>query len=678
MTIAVETLHPDVFVVEERGVPRIPGIGVNTGGFVGVAEKGPIDQSTLVTSLDQFEAIFGGVVQGSFLHLEVGAFFQQGGSRCYVNRIVGVGAAVADETIQNEENQASIDVDAASPGAWGNQVTLKSERYRTVSAAAAGPNPPPVPTPVPAVAVGSTWLGLGSVRGIRLGDLLVVTDAGTGAQVQGFVAAVYASVRVVQVTPLALRVGSAPAPLAFPAGSLVQSVSSHRATTISSGTLAIGQLSLQVASSFNMVIGSRLLVVDPATAFSTSVLVTGIDGNLIRFAAAAPPATLAAGSVVVSQEFDLRVYEKGQLAEQHELLSMEPTNQRDYFGIRLSGESNESNVIQMTDLMAAPGNLLNQIPEPFESLVLAGGTEGATPTDNDFIGSEVAPKSGIYLFDEISEVNFFSIPGVTTVAVHGAAIDYAENRGTLMFIGDVPLADDEAQEAYDYRLFELNKDASQAALYYPWLIVRDPQQGNQRMAVPPSGFIQGVYAQVGAIRGVHVAPANVALRGVLDLTHQCTDGEQDILNPIGVNVIRAFPGEGIRVWGCRTLFSLQDGRHYVPVRRLLNFVKESVRQGNRWAVFEPIDPRLYTLIRRVNEEFLRALWLRGQLFPSNDITRAFFVKCDEENNPMEEIRAGRVNCEIGVNPPFPAEFVIFRIGIWDGGTTIAEEIARRG
>jgi phage tail sheath protein FI len=247
-----------------------------------------------------------------------------------------------------------------------------------------------------------------------------------------------------------------------------------------------------------------------------------------------------------------------------------------------------------------------------------------------------------------------------------------------MVILDTPRHADEPTEAYNYRMYDLNADSSYAALYYPWLVVRDPVVGNSRLAIPPSGHIAGQYAATGATRGVHVAPANVVVRGVVDLTYRCGDGEQDILNPVGVNAIRFFPGEGIRIWGARTLYSFKDGRHYVPVRRTLNFVKESVKRGNRWAVFQPNDPRLWEQIESVNREFLHSMWLRGMLYPSNDVGRAFFVKCDEETNPLSEIKEGRVNCEIGINPLLPAEFVIFRIGVWDGGSSVEEEIARRG
>jgi hypothetical protein len=318
------------------------------------------------------------------------------------------------------------------------------------------------------------------------------------------------------------------------------------------------------------------------------------------------------------------------------------------------------------------------IPEPSLSIPLAGGTEGAPVGDNEYIGSDVAPKSGMFLLDEAPDVNFFSIPGVTTVVVERAAADFADLKGNIMVILDAPLADDEAMEVLNFRNIEANFDTSYAALYYPWVIVRDPNQNNARVALPPSGFIQGVFAEVGATRGVQYAPANIILRGVLDLTHLCTDGEQDLLNPAGINVIRSFPGEGIRVWGARTLTNYKDGRHYVNVRRVLNFVKESLKSGLRFSIFELNEQRLWETIETTCNEFLGNMFLRGMLFsPDGTPDRAYFAKCDAETNPDSERREGRMNVEVGINPPLPAEFIVCRVGLWDGGSTVEEELARR-
>lgn len=125
----IETLHPDIFVIEERGIPRIIGVGVNTGGFVGVAEKGPVDRADLVTNMTQFSEKYGAFYVGSYLEPSVRAFFDQGGTRCFIVRVLGVGADVASAALADHEGNPAIDADAISPGAWGNDVSLQTERY---------------------------------------------------------------------------------------------------------------------------------------------------------------------------------------------------------------------------------------------------------------------------------------------------------------------------------------------------------------------------------------------------------------------------------------------------------------------------------------------------------------------------------------------------------------------
>lgn len=206
-----------------------------------------------------------------------------------------------------------------------------------------------------------------------------------------------------------------------------------------------------------------------------------------------------------------------------------------------------------------------------------------------------------------------------------------------------------------------NLDSKYAALYYPWIEVMDPIQaeGTSNRLVPPSGHIMGVYARSDAEVGVHKAPANVILRGVTSLELRLTKGEQDILNPDGVNCIRAFPGRGIRVWGARTVSSDPAWR-YVNVRRLFLMVEESIEDGTQWVVFEPNDERLWKKITRNVSAYLRRVWRDGALLGTTP-EEAFYVKCDEETNPPEVIAAGQVVIEIGIAPVKPAEFVIFRI-----------------
>jgi hypothetical protein len=631
----IETLHPDVFIVEERGIPRITGVGVSTGGFVGVAEKGPLDRAELVTNLTQFNQVYGGFFEGSFLEPSARAFFDQGGTRCFVVRIVGDGAAEADVALVNHEGMPSIDVNAISAGAWGNNVSL-----------------------IPDVGNGSTQIPVFSLNDITLGDLVVINDPVSGNTTEAFIHSIDVGQRVLNVR----AISGLPAIFTYPTDgtATVQSASSHRMSQRLAEDLVPGVTQVTLSSTANLTIGARLYF-DDGTNWATTV-VTGIDGTIVRFPAitVSSAATLPASTTIaVSQEFDMRVFENGAFQEVFEGLSMEVSNTRDYFGTRLAGESNESRVISAIDLFPLVTDQTKATPAPVIGQPLAGGTNGTTPTDTDYIGSDITPLSGMYLLEEVQSLNFFSVPGVTTVEVERAAADLADRNGKIMAVLDAPLEDDQPTEVLNFRNIEANFDTSFAALYYPWVVTRDPNAGatgNARFVMPPSGHVQGKYAEVAITRGVHFAPANVALRGVLDLTHNTSDGEQDLLNPAGINVIRSFPGEGIRIWGGRTLTSFKDGRHYVNVRRNLNFIKASLEQGLRFAVFELNEPRTWSKIT---------------------LAVSYFVKCDAETNPTSEIREGRLNCEVGVNPPLPAEFVVVRLGLFDGGSTVEEELARR-
>lgn len=226
-----------------------------------------------------------------------------------------------------------------------------------------------------------------------------------------------------------------------------------------------------------------------------------------------------------------------------------------------------------------------------------------------------------------------------------------------------------AQQAEAWRQY-LRINSSYAALYYPWIRVPDLSgSGTLTKLVPPSGHIVGIYNRSDADRGVHKAPANEVVLGANDVEFELSKGEQDTLNPIGVNCIRAFPGRGIRVWGGRTLSGNAAWR-YVNVRRLFSMVEASADAGLQWVVFEPNDNTLWAKVRRDLTAFLRTVWLSGALFGTTP-EQAFYVKCDEELNPQEIRDLGQLIIEVGLAPVKPAEFVIFRITQWAGANAVA-------
>ena len=212
------------------------------------------------------------------------------------------------------------------------------------------------------------------------------------------------------------------------------------------------------------------------------------------------------------------------------------------------------------------------------------------------------------------------------------------------------------------------RQSAYGTCYFPHLVVQDPLSG-ERVPCAPSGHVAGIWARTDMTRGVHKAPANEVVRGALDLTYAVTREEQELLNPAGINCIRAFPGEGILVWGARTLAAEASDFRYLPVRRLFNMVEESIADGTRWIVFEPNDYILWASIRRDISAFLTRVWRDGALLGRTP-QEAFFVKCDEETNPPEERDAGRVVALIGIAPVKPAEFVVFRLSQASGGTQI--------
>jgi phage tail sheath protein FI len=283
-----------------------------------------------------------------------------------------------------------------------------------------------------------------------------------------------------------------------------------------------------------------------------------------------------------------------------------------------------------------------------------------------YIGADKGPgaRTGLKAFEEIDDINIVCAPGQTDPAVWDAVLSHCENMKYRFAILDSP----EVIEKGGVNKLVKPRDSKYGAYYFPWVEVYDPFKGN--MHQPPSGYMAGVYARSDGERGVHKAPANEIVRGALGLRYNITKGEQDILNPKGINCIRSFPNRGIRVWGARTISSDASWR-YVNVRRLFNMVEQSIEIGTQWVVFEPNDHKLWKRVTRDISAFLLRLWRQGALFGKTP-EEAFFVKCDEETNPPEVIDAGQLVCEIGLCPVKPAEFVIFRIGQMQAGGDVSE------
>lgn len=303
--------------------------------------------------------------------------------------------------------------------------------------------------------------------------------------------------------------------------------------------------------------------------------------------------------------------------------------------------------------------IANDAEKSFVTISLAGGSNGSIDAvdASTFIGTDngAGKRTGIQSFLDNDVVSIMAIPGITDPNVQLMLVAHCENLGSRFAVLDIGKDAKKIDEVIAHRdIF----DSNYAALYHPWLEVFDPLD-KKNLAIPPSGSILGIYARSDNSRGVHKAPGNEVVRACVGLDVQFNKGEQDILNPKGVNLIRAFPGQGIRVWGARTATSNASWK-YVNVRRLFIFIEESIKANTNWAVFEPNDEVLWTRVKRTIDVFLTGLWRNGSLAGSAP-NEAFFVNIGRNTMSQDDIDNGRLVCVIGVAPVKPAEFVIFRI-----------------
>jgi hypothetical protein len=552
-----EYLSPGVYVEEfDSAGPPLSGVSTSTAGFIGLAERGPVEGlPQFVTSMNDFRRKYGGYLSdnqfGSYRYLAyaVDQFFTNGGSRAYIMRV-----APSDAKTASSKGDFFV-VSARNPGSWGNQVEVHVE-----------------PSSKAKTQIFED-LGGGKYRvkngaGFLEGDTVVFTSG------ESKTTAVVKSARD-NVIELSASLGD---------------------DVVDNGLVPTKVLST-LEFNVHVVFGDQTETFENCS-FNASA------PNYVNKA--------TAGSELVSIEAKRGADAAALFAES------------DRHVVTLSGGSD-------------------------------GSPSGVSPSD--FIGEDRGPgqRTGIQAFVDNDEVSIMAIPGVTDPAVQLALVAHCENLGSRFAILDLPADKTKVQDVLAYRdIF----DTSYAALYNPWVQVFDPLE-KRNIFIPPSGSVAGVYARSDNTRGVEKAPANEVLRGVTGLAVQYNTGEQDILNPKGVNLIRSFTGQGIRIWGARTLSSNALWK-YINVRRLFIFIEESIKAGTNWVVFEPNDERLWSRVHRTIDAFLTRVWRSGALQGSTP-AEAFFIDISRNTMTQDDIDNGRLICVIGIAPVKPAEFVIFRI-----------------
>jgi hypothetical protein len=398
---------------------------------------------------------------------------------------------------------------------------------------------------------------------------------------------------------------------------------------------------------------------------SIQKMATGTGAVIVLARGLTNPYGMASGDQPVtfsSLEFTLILQTSG--TETYANLSMDPRHSR-YFG----------NVVNSTFVDVAAIDPPNPTIPPANRPVAGGPTAlggGADEKLTDLRNPPFTPlfQKGIDALEPIDEVNMLCVPDRVDQDIQAYMVAHCEKMQDRFAILDPRPGANPSNGIVTQRNL-VSSDGGYAALYYPRVLITNPV-ADGRLTAPPSGHIAGLYARTDNNRGVHKAPANDTLRGVLALERTLTDDEQGPLNEIGVNVIRNFTGSGIRVWGARTIVPKDITQwRYINVRRLLLFIEESLQEGTRFAVFEPNDLALWGKVSRLVTDFLTRVWRDGALFGATP-EEAFRVRIDEDLNPPSLRQLGQLIIEVVLFPTTPAEFIVFRIIQQPGGPVVQE------
>jgi phage tail sheath protein FI len=678
--MAVQVSYPGVYIEEFAPGAPIQGVGTNTAGFIGIAASGIINVPQKIASWDQFKAMYGAKpVPGFNLWYAVRGFFENGGQVCYVERASNGSYQVMTLNDRPAGAHPVIQLRARQPGALGFSASVANDPYlagvavyRPKGALAAKANAGDmsvtldVDGAIPADQVANRFKPGDEVSFSAGTDRRVISSV-SGATVR-FTLALSSALAIADTMHLAnTAVGARTIrlrpPAVLPAGQLVagtvltvsqgaptdtEIVESVTAETLTEGTQGLlGPVSYRVTFRNGLTIPVNL---DPA--FGTAPVA---DSNEIDL-----DVTLGATTTYAR-------------------LSTDPAHPRYLIDI-VNGDSSGLVVASMIE-PPPPNSIANAIPQ-------VGAAVAAVPpqpgTDEDLANLGTADfEAAIDAYQPIDDVNFIAIPDRPTAAassmltVQQALITHCELMADRFAVLDsdpgvelfgAPVAP--ATSTLEQQRRGLDSTRGYAGLYAPWLRII-PENDGPPILVPPSGHVCGIFARSDASRGVHKAPANEIVNGALGVERRISLIEQGQLNLMGVNIVQVFQDGGRPIlWGARTTATDLNWM-YVNIRRLFLYLEESIQEGIKWAVFEPNNLQLWQKLKRTLNDFLTREWRDGALFGAK-ASEAFYVRIDDALNPFSEQQLGRLHIEIGVRPSYPAEFIIVRIGIWDGGSEVSE------
>jgi phage tail sheath protein FI len=692
-------LAPGVYVEEiPSGPPPIEGVGTSTAGFVGVTRRGPTEgRPRLVTNYGEFVRLYGGAFNfpapldtWNQLPFAVRGFFANGGRRLYVMRVAPTTASPASAQTQGGlVTRITRDIQATQTVA--RLATLRGIRTGTNLQFQMTKNG--ITTTSAVLTVNAVNRATGEVTLSAQVHATMAFEARYTAVFSNIDGANAAGAITTLASPMAARPASFTLRASNPGswGRDLRVSPSHQSAArsiVQTAVMAPGN-DIPLLSAAGFYVGAWVEI-DRGNASANQIYrrVTAIQGNLLTvdgpaFGAATdldpvPPVT---ETRISTCEFALTITYEDPVEhtisnERFEGLTLEDVRGRFYVD-----QLRRSTMVEVDTAVAPAGTHPFFFPSAPDGLNITLGTSGsdgtAAPTTLEVQGSDLGPgrKTGLLAMEEVDEVAILAAPGITDRAVQSILIEQCERLMDRFAVLDpAPAAGGGPATLDDIQNQAAQFDTKYAAIYYPRVMIADPDPAGTGAPIPvaPSGHMVGIYARVDETRGVHKAPANEVIRGIVDIETYVSRAQQEILNPRNINVLRDMRADrrGLRAYGARCLTSDSPWRH-INVRRLFIMVEESLDEGTQWSVFEPNDQRLWARVRESVTIFLTRVWRDGALFGATP-EEAFFVKCDRETMSDDDIQNGRLVMEIGIAPVRPAEFVIIRIGQWLGGSSAQE------
>ena len=638
----VTPTYPGVYIQEiPSGVHTITGVATSIAAFIDYFTMGPMNEAVQVLSFADFERAFGGLNSLSEASYAIQQFFLNGGSEAWVVRTASsdpVGppivppAADAAATIADAVGGTlALTVTAINEGTWGNSLQVQ------------------VDTNVPVAGQFNLTISQFQQQG---GASVLVNQ-----EVFRNLSPTSTDPAFVETVVNDDNTGSG----------LVRVQASGGLTPLGNGTYS-GTIALPVNfaaanPTVDITIGTSgphtITIALPAGNHSLEEIAPALEEAIRGAVATDTRFSGAAVEVVIGNR--LRVLAGP--GSPSDILTFTVNATVTALGL---GATASANVQEYTLGVAGAGAQLGS----------TAGTDGLPPNGTDLIGS-LAAKSGIFALENVDLFNLLCIPRAAITsgtnhpltdtqaqAVITVAEQYCETRRAFLIV-DTPLGFTKPTSIKNYLAANNNLRDKNAALYYPRVLVPDPQNSFRLRSFGPSGTIAGLCARTDSTRGVWKAPAGTEanLVNVPQLDYSLTDGENGVLNPLGINCLRNFPVFGNVCWGARTLEGadqLESEWKYVPVRRFTLFLEESLYRGTKWVVFEPNDEPLWAQIRLNIGAFMQSLFRQGA-FQGTSPRDAYFVKCDSETTTQTDIDNGIVNIVVGFAPLKPAEFVILKI-----------------